>query len=128
MGGVLFLHLVQVLSDDLIGLVPADGLKLALAALAYPLQRRLDAVLAVHVVSQRGALGAQLAVVQGVVRRTFHADDLAILHIAVHATVDTGAADGAQGVLHFNASILAGNLGFDLLFQFSQRMSLLKSR
>ena len=60
--------------------------------------------------------------------RSLHADDLAILHIAVHAAVMAGAADGAQGVLHFNASILAGNLGFDLLFQFSQRMSLLKSR
>ena len=127
-GAVLLLHPVELLGDDLVGLVPADGFKLPLAAFAYPAQGRLDPVLPVDIVAQGGPLRAELAMVEGVVRGPFHADDPAVFYVAIYAAVDAGAADRAQGVLYLDAGILTGDLGFDSLFQLSQRMSLLKIR
>ena len=127
-GAVLLLDLIELPGDGLIGLVPADGLEPALAPLAYPAQRGFDAILPVDKVPQGGALCAQVAVVVGVLRGALHPDDFPVLHIAVHAAVVAGAADGAQGVLDLNAGVRARNLGLDFRFKLSQRFSLLKSR
>ena len=127
-GAVLLLDLIELPGDGLIGLVPADGLEPALAPLAYPAQRGFDAILPVDKVPQGGALCAQVAVVVGVLRGALHPDDFPVLHIAVHAAVVAGAADGAQGVLDLDSGIGTGDLGFDFLFKLSQRISLLKSR
>ena len=63
----------------------------------------------------------------GMLLRTFHPDDLSILHIAVHAAVVARATDSAQRTLHFNASILTGDLGLDSSFQISQGSFLLRN-
>ena len=125
---VLFPDLQQVLRDHVERFVPADGLKLALAALAHTLERRLQTIRAVHVVAQRRALRAELAVVERMLRRSFDPDDFSVLYIAVHAAVQAGTADRAQRALYFNAGILAGDLGFYFLFQFSQGSALLRNQ
>ena len=123
---VLFTDLQQVLRDHVKRFVPADGLKLALPALADALERRLETVGAIYVVAQRRALRAELAVVERMLRRTFDAEDFSVLYIAVHPAVQTGAADRAQRALYFDAGVLARDLGFYFLFQFSQGSALLR--
>ena len=99
----------------MIGLVPADGLKLALTPSAHPAQGRFDPVLPVHVVPQGGALGAELPVVVGVLLGALHPDDLSVLHIAVHAAVVAGAADGAERAPHLDPGVLTGDFRPDFL-------------
>jgi len=114
-GGVRRLHLVQVLRDDVIGFIPRDRLELAFASLTDTAKGGLDSVLPVYIVPQTGALGTQLAIIQRMPGCSLYPNDLAILYITVYTAVDARAADSTQGVLHFNAGVLAWDLGFDLL-------------
>jgi hypothetical protein len=115
MSGVLLFDTEEVLGDDPIGLIPADGFKLALAPFPHTAQRRFNPVLPVYIVPQGGTLGAEFAMVIRVLQRALYPDDLPVFYIAVHAAVVAGAADGTQRAPHFNSGIRTGDLGLDLL-------------
>ena len=53
-------------------------------------------------------------------RRTFHTDDLTILHIAVYTAMNSRTANGTQRMLDLYAGVLTGDLGLDFFSQFSQ--------
>ena len=120
MGRIRLFDAVEIFGDDLIRLVPGDRLKLALAALANALERGLNAVLAVEIVAVGAALGAELAVVVGMVLRAFDLYDLTVFYIAVQTAVLVGAANGAYGRANLDAGILAGDLRLDSFFKLSQ--------
>ena len=115
---VLFLGGVQPLGDLRIGFVPGDGLKLALAPLAHPLERGEDAVFPVEVLAVGQALGAQAAVVGGMAVDALDLDDLAVLDIGIDAAVHPGRADITERMAHLDARVRAGDLRLDLAFQF----------
>ena len=115
---VLFLGGVQPLGDFGVSFVPGDGLKLALAPLAHPLERGEDAVFPVEVLAVGQALGAQAAVVGGMAVDALDLDDLAVLDIGIDAAVHTGRADITERMAHLDARVRAGDLRLDLAFQF----------
>ena len=110
-GRILLLHSVQLLSDDGISLVPADGLELALAPCTYPLHGCFEAVFTVDVLAVGRTLGAQCAVVAGEAGRTLDFDDLAVLDIGVDAALGAGGADIADGMADLDAGFGTGDLG-----------------
>ena len=100
-------HLLEVLDDDVVGLVPGDALELVLAAvLALALHRVEQPVLVVDVVRDAQAPGAQAALVVRVLRVTLDLDELAVLDVAQDAADvvaagcrTCGAADDGHAVL-----------------------------
>ena len=115
---VLCLGGIQPLGDLGVSLVPGDGFKLALAALAHPLERGEEAILPVDVLAVGQALGAQAAVVGGVAVDALDLDHLAILDVGIDAAVHPGRADIAYSMAHLDARVRAGDLRLDLAFQF----------
>ena len=115
---VLCLGGIQPLGDLGVSLVPGDGFKLALAALAHPLERGEDAILPVDVLAVGQALGAQAAIVGGVTVDALDLDNLAILDVGIDAAVHPGRADIAYSMAHLDARVRAGDLRLDLAFQF----------
>ena len=110
-GAIFGFDFVEACGDLLVGLVPGDGLELALAPLAHPAQGGEDTVLAVDILTVGLALGAEQTVVGGVAVGALHLDDLAVFHIAGDTAVRAGGTHVAEAVAGDDTGVLAGDLG-----------------
>ena len=116
-GAIVLFDLVEARDDLVIGLIPGDGLKFALAPLADPAQGGHDAVFAIDILPVGLAFGAEQTVVGRMAVGALHFDDLPVLHIAGHAAVWAGGANVAEAVAGDDAGVLAGDLCVELFFR-----------
>ena len=100
---VLLLDVVEALLDGVQGLVPADALELALAALPHPLQRMGEALGVIDVLGERQSPRAQAALVVGVVFVALHLDQAAVLDVELDAAAAVTAGTGRPGGRPYNA-------------------------
>jgi len=84
-GPVVLLDVINLLHNDVVGLVPADALPLVLAARADALEGPLRAVGVVHALHQIQAAHAQAAVGAGIERVALDLFQLAVLGVHEHA-------------------------------------------
>ncbi len=128
---VLLLGPVQPPADLLVGLIPADGLKLPRSTGGRPPEGRHDPVLPVDVLPVGQALGAQPPVVHRVAVHALDLDHGPVLHICADAAVHPRGADVAHGGPDLNSRVLPRDLAADLSLQFrhipASKVSIMRS-
>ena len=101
---------VEVLGDLVQGLVPANRLELALAALAHTSQRGLQPVGAIDVLPRGRTLRAQASMRMRSLFRTLDSNDLAVLHEQIQPALRGRVANRADGLSDFDARLRTGDL------------------
>ena len=113
-GAVLFLDLVELLLNDVIGLIPGDALEAAVAPGTDALQGIEDALGMVHELGHGQQAGTSAPVVIGVISVALDLDHLVALDIDLDAAAAVAAGAGGSGGGSYDAIILDahGNSSF----------------